>query len=239
DRPRPFAWRYRNWVIDALNNDMPFDRFTIEQLAGDLLPSATLEQKIATGFHRNTLTNREGGTDKEQFRVEACIDRVNTTAKGFLGLTFGCAQCHDHKYDPFSQREYYQFFAFFNSDDETDVPAPIPGDDSYAKAKAVFDKQKAELESVVAAHKKETKDAKDAKLAELQKALAAHLKEGPTQAIAPTLALGKGRKTHVLLRGDFLRPGIEVQPATPAVLSGVATDATQAHGPRSVGSPTR
>src|SRR5262249_37456498 len=126
DTARPFAWRYRNWVIDALNRDLAFDQFTIEQLAGDLLPGATTEQKVATGFHRNTLTNREGGVDQEQFRVEAVVDRVNTTAKVFLGVTLGCAQCHDHKYDPFSQREYYQFLAFFNSDKEVDIPAPLP-----------------------------------------------------------------------------------------------------------------
>src|SRR5207247_1847459 len=100
DTGRPFAWRYRNWVIDALNRNLPFDQFTIEQLAGDLLPGATTEQKIATGFHRNTLTNREGGVDREQFRVEQVVDRVNTTAKVWLGVTLGCCQCHDHKYDP-------------------------------------------------------------------------------------------------------------------------------------------
>ncbi len=147
DRPRPYHWRYRDWVIGAFNRDLPFDQFTIEQLAGDLLPSATLAQKTATGFHRNTLTNREGGTDQEQFRVEACVDRVNTTAKVWLGMTLGCAQCHDHKYDPFSQREYYQFFAFFNPDNETDVPAPLPGD---AAALAAFGKRKAELERQIA-----------------------------------------------------------------------------------------
>src|SRR5207244_2032402 len=97
---------------------MPFDQFTIEQLAGDLLPDTTLVQKTATGFHRNTLTNAEGGADKEQFRVEATIDRTNTTMAVWMGLTFGCAQCHDHKYDPISQRDYYQLFAFFNGVDE-------------------------------------------------------------------------------------------------------------------------
>src|SRR6266446_3799350 len=84
------GWRWRQWVIEALNGDLPFDEFTIEQLAGDLLPGATVEQKIATGFHRNTLTNREGGVDREQFRVETVVDRVNTTAKTFLGVTLGC-----------------------------------------------------------------------------------------------------------------------------------------------------
>src|SRR5207247_9688423 len=119
------AWRYSDWVIHALNDDMPFDRFTIEQLAGDLLPNVTVEQKIATGFHRNTLTNKEGGVDQEEFRVAACVDRVNTTGKVWLGLTVGCCQCHDHKYDPLSQREFYHFFAFFNSDREVDIEAPL------------------------------------------------------------------------------------------------------------------
>ena len=127
DTGRPWAWRYRHWVLDALNHDLPYDQFVIEQLAGDLLPRATTEQRVATGFHRNTLTNKEGGVDKEQFRVEAVIDRVNTTARALLGVTLGCAQCHDHKYDPFSQREYYRFFAFFNRDREVDIAAPLSG----------------------------------------------------------------------------------------------------------------
>jgi mono/diheme cytochrome c family protein len=119
-------WKYRDWVIDALNRDLPFDRFTIEQIAGDMLPEATLEQKIATGFHRNTLFNEEGGTDPEQFRVEAVVDRVNTTGIVWLGLTVGCAQCHEHKYDPISQREYYQLFAFLNNADEPKLEVPTP-----------------------------------------------------------------------------------------------------------------
>ena len=114
DAPRSI-WKYREWVINALNRDLPFDQFVIDQLAGDLLPNATFEQKIATGFNRNTQINQEGGIDPEQFRVECVMDRVNTTATAFLGLTVACAQCHDHKYDPISQREYYQFYAFFNN----------------------------------------------------------------------------------------------------------------------------
>jgi mono/diheme cytochrome c family protein len=117
DAPRSI-WKYREWVIDAINRDLPFSQFTIEQLAGDLLPEATTEQRIATGFHRNTMINQEGGINPEQFRVEAIVDRVNTTGSVFLGLTIGCCQCHDHKFDPISQREYYQFFAFFNNSDE-------------------------------------------------------------------------------------------------------------------------
>jgi hypothetical protein len=108
-------WAYRDWVIRAMNADMPFDQFTIEQLAGDLLPSATPDQKIATGFNRCTMTNVEAGTDPEETRTNQVIDRVNTTATIWLGSTLECAQCHDHKYDPFSQKEYFQFFAFFNN----------------------------------------------------------------------------------------------------------------------------
>lgn len=117
-------WKYREWVIDALNQDISFDRFALEQLAGDMLPEATLSQKVATGFHRNTLFNEEGGTDDEQFRVETVVDRVSTTSAVFLGLTLGCAQCHDHKFDPFSQREFYQLYAFFNGADEPKLEIP-------------------------------------------------------------------------------------------------------------------
>lgn len=125
DSPRQI-WKYRDWVIDALNRDMPFDQFTIEQIAGDMLPHATLSQKVATGFHRNTQINQEGGIDKEQFRVESIIDRVNTTATTWLGLTVGCAQCHDHKFDPIAQKEYYQFFAFLNNQEEPELTVASP-----------------------------------------------------------------------------------------------------------------
>ena len=117
-------WKYRDWVINALNRDLPFDQFTVEQMAGDMLPGATVEQIVATGFHRNTLVNEEGGTDPEQFRVESVVDRVSTTVAVFLGLTIGCARCHDHKFDPISQREFYQFFALLNNADEPAYPVP-------------------------------------------------------------------------------------------------------------------
>jgi mono/diheme cytochrome c family protein len=125
DAPRSI-WKYRDWVIDAYNRDLPFDRFVIEQLAGDLLPGATLAQRVATGFHRNTQINEEGGIDLEQFRVENIVDRVSTTGTALLGLTVGCCQCHDHKFDPLSQREYYQLFAFFNSCDEPTIEIATP-----------------------------------------------------------------------------------------------------------------
>ncbi len=140
DRPRPHAWRYREWVIEAINRDLPYDRFVIEQMAGDLLPNAGTEQRVATGFHRNTLTNREGGVDKEQFRVEQIVDRTNTTASVFLGLTMACAQCHDHKYDPLSQQEYYELFAFLNEAEEKDIPATLePEMAAYRRAKQEWD----------------------------------------------------------------------------------------------------
>ncbi|MBX3393025.1 MAG: DUF1553 domain-containing protein [Phycisphaeraceae bacterium] len=119
DGPR-VMWPYRDWVIDALNDDLPFDRFTIEQLAGDLLPDPTGPQLVATGFNRNTQTNEEGGTDVEEFRIDAVIDRVNTVGAVWLGSTVGCAQCHDHKNDPLTQRDYFRLLAIFNQD-ELDV----------------------------------------------------------------------------------------------------------------------
>ncbi|MCA9017919.1 MAG: DUF1549 domain-containing protein, partial [Planctomycetaceae bacterium] len=108
-------WLYRDWVINAINQDLPFDQFTIQQIAGDLIPNATLNQKIATGFHRCTTCNVEAGVDPEENRVNQIFDRVNTTGLVWLGTTFECAQCHNHKYDPFTQQDYYQIFAFFNN----------------------------------------------------------------------------------------------------------------------------
>jgi hypothetical protein len=123
DRPRTM-WLYRDWVINALNDDLPFDQFTIQQLAGDLLPGATLDQRIATGFHRNTMLNEEGGADPLEFRWHAVNDRVATTGTVWLGLTLNCCQCHNHKYDPISQKEYYQFAAFLNNCDEPTIEVP-------------------------------------------------------------------------------------------------------------------
>ncbi len=150
DNPRSI-WKYRDWVIAALNRDLPFDQFTIEQLAGDLLPSATLDQKIATGFHRNTLLNQEGGIDVEQFRVESVVDRVNTTGAVWLGLTIGCAQCHNHKFDPFSQKEYYQLYAFLNNADEPEMPLATP---EQAQALKRIRAEVAAVKKLLAAHDK-------------------------------------------------------------------------------------
>ena len=125
DRPRSI-WPYRDWVIKSLNADMPYDQFTIEQLAGDMLPNATLDQRIATGFHRNTMLNEEGGIDPLEYRFYAMVDRVATTGTVWLGLTANCAQCHTHKYDPILHTEYYGLMALLNNADEPDQPIPDP-----------------------------------------------------------------------------------------------------------------
>lgn len=144
DLPRPYAWRWRDWVINALNNDLPFDEFTRQQIAGDLMPNATTEQKVATGFHRNTLINREGGIDPEEDRVKRTIDRTNTVSAAWLGLTVGCAQCHNHKYDPITQRDYFSLYSFFNSLTEPDIAAAYPAAVAeYQTAKAAFDTEHA------------------------------------------------------------------------------------------------
>ncbi len=151
--PLRTIYRYRDWVIDAYNQNVPFDQFTIEQIAGDLLPGATAEQKLATAFHRNTMTNTEGGTDREEFRVAAVKDRVDTTFQVWMGLTMGCAKCHDHKFDPMKQKEYYRFFAVFNQSADADRPdegpvMPAPTPEIEAKIKQI-DARIAELKKQV------------------------------------------------------------------------------------------
>ena len=126
DPLRPSIWRYRDWVINAFNRNQPFDQFTVWQIAGDLLPGSAVEQKIATAFHRNTMTNTEGGTDDEEFRVAAIKDRVDTTMQVWMGLTMGCAKCHSHKFDPITHEEYYKFYAFFNQTADDDRPDEAP-----------------------------------------------------------------------------------------------------------------
>ena len=188
DAPRSM-WPWRDWVIRSLNADMPFDRFTIEQMAGDLLPGATTEQKVATGFHRNTQINEEGGVDKEQFRIESVFDRVATTGSVWTGLTIACAQCHNHKFDPVTQREYYRLFAFFNNQDEpslTLVPAILAKDQPEAKEK----------------------DGKKAK----------PKVEKPAITTLVLAERSTPRETRLFLGGDFTRPGVVVDAGTPAVL---------------------
>ncbi len=143
---RPHAWRWRHWLIDALNQNMPFDRFTIEQMAGDLLPDATLKQLVAAGYNRNTLTDREGGFEKEMDRVEQVMDRAENLGSVWLGLTVGCARCHDHKYDPISQKDYYQLYAFFNTAREINVEAALAGEmGPFIARKAEYDRRRQQL----------------------------------------------------------------------------------------------
>ncbi|MBN9119937.1 MAG: PSD1 domain-containing protein [Planctomycetes bacterium] len=203
-------WPYRDWVIGALNADMPFDQFTREQLAGDLLPNATTAQKVATGFHRNTSFNEEGGTDPEQLRVERTVDRANTTAAVWLGLTAGCAQCHDHKYDPVSQKDYYRLYAFFDSCDEPTMP--IGG--------------RPDLEETIAKlNQMEFYVQKNGGSREEIAIIRAEVKR--VQGKVPTTLVMRERatprQTFVQVRGDFLRHGDEVRPAYPTALGTTPT----------------
>ncbi len=198
-------WPYRDWVVSAFNRDLPFEEFTVEQLAGDLLPKPAKDQLIATGFHRNTSFNEEGGTDAEQFRVERVVDRTNTTAAVWLGLTVGCAQCHDHKYDPVSQAEYYKLYAFFNSSDEPSMSIGGAPD---------LDKKVAELTERLAAERLGGND-------EVVKKTIAELKKVQGQ-VPSTLIMkerAKPRETFVQIRGDFLRRGDAVKPGYPAAIA--------------------
>ena len=135
DKPR-FVWMYRDWVVDAINRDLPYDRFVIEQIAGDLLPDATQDQLVATGFLRNSMLNEEGGIDPEQFRMEAMFDRMDAIGKAVLGMTIQCGQCHSHKYDPLTQTEYYRMFAFLNNSHEGSIPVYPP--QANAKRQAIL-----------------------------------------------------------------------------------------------------
>jgi len=156
DGLRKTMWRYRDWVIDAFRRDLPFDRFTVEQLAGDLLPDATVEQRLATAFHRQTMSNTEGGTDDEEFRVAAVVDRVDTTMQVWMGSTLGCAQCHDHKYDPFSQKEFFELFAFFDqtadADRNNDEPRMRAPTDEHRAAVKAIELELSEVRGELAAH---------------------------------------------------------------------------------------
>jgi hypothetical protein len=168
DQLRPVAWRYRQWLIGALNRDLAFDQFTIEQLAGDLLPSPTQDQLLATGFLRNTLSNREGGADLEQYRVEQVMDRTQMVGVGWLGLSVGCARCHDHKFDPISQKEFYQFYAFLDQADEVNLDLPLPGEaEKFAAAIDEYRRKRAELVAAYQPGLDELQDKWEAKLLEV------------------------------------------------------------------------
>ncbi len=163
DTERRWAWRYRDWVVAAVNRDQPYDQFSIEQLAGDLLPEPTAEQLIAAGFHRNSLRNTEAGVDKELHRTKEVIDRVNATATTWLALTLACAECHNHKHDPLKHDEFYQFYAFFNNLEDSDPVIPLPGEtEKYEAALAAWEKSLPPLEAKLAKEEKEALPARRA-----------------------------------------------------------------------------
>jgi hypothetical protein len=216
------------------NRNLPFDRFVVEQVAGDLLPGATRQQKIASGFNRNHRTVTEGGSIDEEWRVENVVDRVETTATVFLGLTLGCARCHDHKYDPLTQGEFYQFFAFFNSVNEKGVyteqrgnvpplvTLPSPQDEEHLK----------KLDVAIAAAKKAARKEGEAGSAEAKRAVAKLRKEKaeyekqiPSAMVMEELA--KPRDTFVLKRGRYDMPdrGRKVRPGVAGCLPPLPADA--------------
>ncbi|MCE7974202.1 MAG: DUF1553 domain-containing protein [Leptolyngbya sp. PLA1] len=213
-------WPYRDWVIGAFASGMGFDRFTREQLAGDLLAEATQEQVVATGFSRCSMINEEGGVDPEEFRVNTVVDRANTVATVWLGTTLSCAQCHDHKFDPFTQKDYYRFFAYFNGtpvetedlgSGETRVVSP-----EVRVAHPMEERWKAEaaaIEEWIAAAGEVSED--HPKRAELRD-LKGKLERGVTTQVMREMKTP--RITRVLERGSFLSPGEVVTPGTPSVL---------------------
>ena len=236
DLPRT-VWKYRDGVIQAINRNLPFDAFTIQQIAGDLLPPPTLarsvserdaslthrtsvaaqDQVLATAFHRNTLTNDEGGTSREEFRVAAVVDRVNTTMQVWMGLTMACAQCHDHKYDPITQEEYYRFFAIFNQTEDADRSDNSPLLTTGTPADLAT---KARLETEIAALEKAK--GKREQVAKLRKEVAAL--PIVTTPIMRELPKKQKRTTRIHIRGNFLNEGKEVIPGVPALSAPLPKD---------------
>jgi hypothetical protein len=232
DRPRTI-WGWRDWVVRAFDANMPFDEFTIKQIAGDLLPNATLDDKVATAFHRNTLTNNEGGTIDEEFRTVAVIDRVNTTLSTWMGTTMACAQCHDHKYDPLSQKEYFQLYAVLNNTADADrgnesPVVRIPWADVDAK-RAAIEREIAEivagipeLEKPAAKDRPEPPEFQPARkiVADLRR----RLDENPavTVPVLEELAGDKRRITKIQLRGNWQNLGDEVREGVPEVFHDAA-----------------
>jgi len=249
-------WPYRDWVINALNRDLPYDQFTVEQLAGDLLPKPSTEQLVATAFHRNTMTNTEGGTDDEEFRIAAVNDRTHVTMQVWMGLTMGCAKCHTHKYDPISHKDYYRTFAIFNQTEDADrndetptLPLPGPDEPEKEKQRAKLKDQIAALKHTIDADTKaaeaatkdkkplddKTKKAADDRKAELKK-LETALSALKTQdvPIVRELPKDKRRSTHILVKGNFLNKGEAVEPGLPS-----AFHASSGVGPAESSPPDR
>lgn len=217
---RRSIWLYRDWVIQAFNQNMPFDQFTIEQIAGDMLPNASQSQQIATGFHRNTMKNEEGGVDVEEQRWLTLVDRVGVTGTVWLSSTLACAQCHDHKYDPISQREFYELLAFFDNCDE---PTLDTATSEQLEQRKKLQEEQATLEADL---KKEGLD--PMRQQEINQRLQAVKKQMEATRAPTTLVFqerGGEPRTFVRKRGEFLSKGEEVTANTPAVLNPMPVDA--------------
>ncbi len=219
DDPARTIWKYRDYVIQSFNANKPFDQFTIEQLAGDLLPKATTEQLVATAFHRNTMTNSEGGTNDEEFRNAAVVDRVNTTFMVWMGTSIACAQCHTHKYDPITQKEYFGAFAFFNNTEDADRPNESPtlpfwGEGQLEK-RTVIEGQITDLELKLKGKKNSEMKPERDRLTSLKKDLAA-IKPITTVPVMKELTGTQRRKTRMQFRGNFLDLGDAVTEGVPA-----------------------
>ena len=228
DDPLRTIWKYRDYVIESFNANKRFDAFTIEQLAGDLLPKPTLEQQIATAFHRNTMTNSEGGTNDEEFRNVAVVDRVNTTFLVWMGTSMACAQCHTHKYDPLTQIEYFRAFAFFNNTADADRSDESPKldfwTDKQREDRADLEGRIADLEALLKGRKQNEAQTERAALAGLKKQLAG-MKPETSVPVMKELTGAQRRKTRLQYRGNFLDLGDEVTEGTPAALHAFPKDA--------------
>ena len=217
DDPARTIWKYRDYVIESFNKNKPFDAFTIEQLAGDLMPNPTTEQRVATAFHRNTMTNSEGGTVDEEFRNVAIVDRVNTTFTVWMGTSITCSQCHNHKFDPISQKEYFQVFAFFNNTADADRADETPVLPFWSPEQDVKKQQLrasiAELEVKLMA--KQLGWLSQGRIGALKKVLA-DTKPSTTVPILEELPAGQRRKTRLQFRGNYQDLGDEVTEGVPA-----------------------
>ena len=216
-------WRYRDWVISAINQNIPFDRFTVEQIAGDLLPGANEEQLLATAFHRNSMSNNESGVDNEEYRTVSVKDRAETTLQVWMGLTVGCAKCHSHKFDPITQREYYELYAFFDQTEDANRMDEEPTLAKFTKAQQEeLDRLKTEV-AVLA------KGPTSPESAERRKKLNARYEEINGQIlktpICRELPADKRRITRIMRKGSFLDQGDPVQPAVPAAFHPLADHA--------------
>ncbi|QEL17894.1 DUF1553 domain-containing protein [Limnoglobus roseus] len=229
DDPARTIWAYRDYVIRSFNANKPFDQFTVEQLAGDLLPNATEEQRIATAFHRNTLTNNEGGTSDEEFRTVAVVDRVNTTLTTWMGTSIACAQCHTHKYDPLTQTEFFGLYAFFNNTADADRTDESPVleigmTEERKKLRADVDAMKSALDRVVKSYPQQVQPYLKQQADALAKARAT-IKADTTVPVMTELAGKQRRKTQLQHRGNYLDLGDEVTEHVPAALPPLPKDA--------------